>query len=44
MKISIPSLKFLYNCTQIAICTVLATALELQEMNFLIDFKATLMS
>lgn len=45
MKISIPSLKFLYNCTQIAICRVLATAVELQEMNwFSIDFKATLMS
>lgn len=30
---------------QIEICTVLATAVELQEMNwFLIDFKATLMS
>lgn len=30
---------------QIEICTVLATALELQEMNwFSIDFKATLMS
>lgn len=36
---------FLYNCAQIAICRVLATAVELQEMNwFLIDFKATLMS
>lgn len=37
-------LAFLYDCAQIEICTVLATALELQEMNFLIDFKASLMS
>lgn len=38
-------LAFLYNCTQIAICRVLATAVEIQEMNwFSIDFKATLMS
>lgn len=35
----------IYNCAQIAICRVLATAVELQEMNwFSIDFKATLMS
>lgn len=42
---NINTLAFLYNCAQIAICRVLATAVELQEMNwFSIDFKATLMS